>query len=114
MNFKRKAPLQLPVLSFKDRTDPYYVRINDEIHVSKIKDPNAKKDNPAEICTVTNLEDGQQYTMVCSAVLSSTLKESGDYVGKCFEITLGDKPAGKEYRTATVWEIEDPEKGAKA
>jgi len=107
--YKRKTAVTLPVFSFKDRTLAF-VRIDDELRQGEhLKGEDAGK-QPPWLCTITDLESGNQYEMIAPTLLVTALTEKvGDYVGRCFEIHVSAEPRpGKDYKDVTVYEIECP------
>jgi len=109
MDVKRIAPVTVPALSFKSRTRAY-VRIESEMHESGAVGQEDDGREPAVICRVTDLEDGQLYELICPTLLVTALdRYPGGYKGLCFEIDVSAaaKP-GKRYKEVTVYEIEDP------
>jgi len=92
---------------------PTYIKILTEIITGKeLKGTDKKAEmKPAQICDVINLESGQELTMICGAIVESSLNENypdKSYVGLCFAITKQAKKEGKRYFPYEISEIEDP------
>ena len=109
MQPKRVGTLTVPPLSFKLRTLAY-VRVLTAMHESASVGDEDDGRAPATICRVVNLADGKEYDfLVPTLVQSAWTRYGGEYVGKCFEVRMSkDAAPGKRYKTAEVYEIEDP------
>lgn len=115
-NVEVVRPLVLPVLKYEEET-PILVKIETKMVKSTMtqdrkpadgKGEKKEKMEPATICQVTNLETGERQTLVCNAVLVSTLDEQypdDDYIGRGFRIVKHAKAKGKRYHTFSIDEI---------
>ena len=110
---KTKKLLTRPVLKLQ-QDKPEYVKIEGPMFVGKEIKPQKeddKKNKPATIVNVINLQDGSEMQIVMNAVLKSVLTEeypNETYVGKCFSITKQARSPGKSYNPFHIEEIEDP------
>lgn len=71
------------------------------------KEPEVKQE-PADICHVTNLETGEQLQFIVNAVVKANLDEAypkNGYVGKRFRVAKLEKRAGKRYFDFNIAEI---------
>ncbi len=76
--------------------------------VKRDKRPNEVKEPPFT-CTVKNLEDGSNQTLILNTMLHNQLaKYEGELIGKCFVSVMGAVVAGKQYRPFDTVEVEDP------
>lgn len=109
MKPQRLQQITLDALSFKER-DVVYIRCLGEMHRSERVDKKDDGREPATVMRVTNLEDGQQYRLVCPSLMVSAFEdEAFEYKGKCFEITCSARPLpGKRYKACEIYEIVDP------
>ncbi len=96
-----------------------YVRVTGahyEAKALKNERPSEKDKKRPELLPVTNLVTGQTHVLICGSVLLDVFTDEypgGEYVGKCFRISLEEKKEAKEgggrtYNTYNVTEIEDP------
>lgn len=112
--FKRTAAITLPTLSHK-KVDTYYLKALAPMY--KGKQMPAKEGKPAEppadCLRVINLETGEEGEYLLSTIAKERLSEMKDYVGKCFEFTKLGRRDGKRYDDYAIYEIEDPDGGAK-
>jgi hypothetical protein len=109
---KRKKLLTRPVLKYVvDK--PIYVKIEKEMHIGKEMKAAAgeKKKDPATLCDVIDLTNGEPAQLILNAVVKSVLTEEypdAKYVGLCFAITKQARVQGKSYDPFSIEEIEDP------
>lgn len=107
MEVKRIKQITLDVLSFKGR-EVAFVKFIGKLHRSEKVDESDDGRKPATVARVINLEDGQEYRLVCPSLLVSALNEDEtEYLNKCYEIrvSLNTKP-GKAYKEVEVYEIQ--------
>jgi hypothetical protein len=111
--FKAKRVVTLPSMVLKAVGQAATVKILDEIRVSKVEgkpDAEGKKQKPADICTVTNVESGEQAILLVPAVVKSNLERdypSAGYVDKVFFIRCdGKRKEGQRYNDFTIIEVE--------
>ena len=67
------------------------------------------KDGKADAVTVDVLDllRNEPYTLVCNAILASSLKRAGEpLTGRYFAVRVGEQEAGKRYRRTEVIELE--------
>lgn len=108
--FKPKRLLTVPVLSLKDN-EPRILRFDGKMHIGKTmktKEGEKAKD-PATIASVTDMESGEIFELIVSAVLHSVLDETfpdDSYVGRVFSVTALPKRDGKQYKGMKVFEME--------
>lgn len=109
MSIVRKQKVTLPALSFKDCTQ-HYVQITSEIKRSERVEEKDDKRQPANTCRCRNLKDGEEYILICPAMMVGSMRDTGmDYIGKYFEINVtAEALPGKDYKGVTVYEIEKP------
>ncbi len=112
--FRRTAALSLPQLKIEGKR-AYFLRCTRDMRQEEKFGKGGVREldregNPAfvTVMQVQNLEDGNLYTVLVGTIMAKLLKATGTYVGKCFEITKGDAPAGKA-KPYSVFEIADPE-----
>ena len=114
----KRKPVQLPVLRFEDeherflRIDTPFVKSTRSVAAAAAKEDGKRKApamDPATICSVTDVQTGEQGTLIVNATLQSTIEEKypkGAYVGLTFGITRHAKEKGKRYFKFSVFEIE--------
>jgi hypothetical protein len=110
VSFKPKRLLTVPVLSLKDN-EPRILRFDGKMHIGKTMKAKEgdKPKEPATIASVTDMESGEIFDLIVSAVLHSVLDEEfpGDaYVGKVFSVTALPKRDGKQYKGMKVYEMD--------
>lgn len=96
--------LSLPVLSTREGQTVMFT-IKDAIKLGKKLD---EKKDAAHICTVTNLENGANYTYLVPAVVQSVFADEypeNSYVGKSFAVLNNGKREGKRHIDYSVVEI---------
>lgn len=111
--FKVKRNLTLPTLSLK-ANEVCFVRFDEKIYIGKKAEPKDKEaaKEPPHLVNVTDLETGEQKTLILNTVLVSTINEAypnDSYVGLAFRIEKLEKKAGKDYHTFKVQEVEAPQ-----
>lgn len=116
----KRKPVQLPVMRFEDeverflRIDTPFVKSSRNVAQAAAKEDGkrgskAAQMDPATICTVTDVQTGEQGTLIVNATLQSTIEEkypSEGYVERVFGITRHAKEKGKRYYKFSVFEIE--------
>lgn len=105
--FKRLRAITLPQLKIVDER-PYYLKFCKPMFQGKeIKNSTM---GPATLAEVTDLETGELCHVIVNSVLAKILtEETGEYVGKCFEIVAHGPRANKRYKTFSVAEIAEPD-----
>jgi hypothetical protein len=112
---KRKKLLTRPV--FKLEIDKVrYFKIESPMHIGKdIKSrtpvDESKKKEPATLCDVTDLTNGELGQLIANTIIKGTLEENypnESYVGLCFSIMKQKRQEGKQYDKFAIEEIEDP------
>lgn len=91
-----------------EQDKPVYFQVTGEVYKGK-ENPEKPSDKPADLCNVIDLTTGEEMTVIVPAILLSIWNEvypEGDYVGKWFKVTKGEKPKGKRYFKYSVDEIE--------
>lgn len=110
MKFKVKKNVTLPTLSLAVN-QVAFVRFDEAIYVGKeveAKEGEKKKEPPSLAC-VTDMETGEQRTLILNTVLVSTIDEAypaKTYVGKIFRVEKLAKRAGKDYHDFKIQEVE--------
>ena len=109
MKVTRKALVNLPALSFKNK-ELLYLKFLTMLATSQHVGEEDDGREPATTARVINIETGEVCEFIAPTLLVSALSRYGAYVGKCFEIhCTKDKMPGKNYRGVTCYEIEEPE-----
>ena len=108
--FKVKRNVTLPTLSL-NVGDVKFVRFDEAMYVGKIVKvkEGEKAKEPPTLVNVTNMETGEQATLVVNAVLKSTIEEAypgASYIGKTFRVEKMEKKAGKAYHGFKIQEVE--------
>lgn len=83
-----------------------------EMKAADAKAGEDKKERPATLATVCDLETGTPKTVVLTAVEVGNILENypdKSYVGKSFSMSIMAKQKGKRYRPVSVVEIDTPE-----
>ncbi len=98
--YKVKKVLTLPVFSLKDAGTILAIKILSAMYEGKpITGEEDSKDKPATLCSVVNLETGEEGQIVVPAMIKSKLEEYGDgddgYIGRGFEVENLGKKKGK-------------------
>ena len=109
----------LPVLVLKEPNKTHYLNIVDAIRISAIegkKDKDGKKEKPADICTVGDVQSGEMFTLLVPAVVKSNLERGyapaspGDapaYIGKVFALTnKGKRTTTQRYFDFEITEVD--------
>ena len=104
LKFRRTKAVVTPILSLKG-IDTCFLRFDGEIYVGEKLPGDEPNKPPAHLAPVTNLETGEQMTLIVLAVLESVLSKAGNYVGKSYEIGVSQRD-GKKYKDVKMWEIE--------
>jgi len=116
----KRKPVQLPVMRFEDETErflridtPFTKSTRNAAQAAAREDGKkgkaAAQMDPATICTVTDVQTGEQGTLIVNATLQSTIEEkypSEAYVGVVFGITRPRQGKAKRYYKFSVFEIE--------
>lgn len=115
MIFVKVRSVTRPILKM-DGSKPVYFKVEGAIHLApameggrKQKDAAGNELPPPEIMFVTNLETGEESTIVVNKVLGSELSStypSDAYVGKCFAVEKIAPAGNKRYATFQISEIE--------
>lgn len=108
--FKPKRQVILPSLNLQVGA-PRILYIGDAIRVSTVRDPDPKKatDKPADVCTVTDMQTGEQFTLLVPAVAKGALEDmypDAAYVGCAFYMEKLPKREGKRYFDFKLYECE--------
>lgn len=112
LNFKVKKNLTLPLIKLQLET-PVFIKFLGEMFVGKDvqKAGEKKKEEPAILANVINLETGEECQIIINSVVKGNLTDDedykdGKYVGKSFMLIKHDKREGKRYNDFTIQEIE--------
>lgn len=92
---------------------PRVLYIKDAMRVSTVKaDPKKKgeeaREKPATVCTVADMQTGEEFTLLVPAVMEGNLREAypqDGYVGKAFLCEKKPKRAGKRYFDFALIEV---------
>lgn len=128
--FKVKRQITVPSLVLKEVGKPHILKIMDRMRISTYVDPDPKKkkEKPATICAVTNMETGEVAQLLVPSVMEANLRRDYDamvkvegegketrivedngahtYVDKVFRVeNLGKRP-GKRYFDFSIFEVE--------
>lgn len=116
--FVKVRSVTRPVITI-DGSKPVYFRVDGEIHEAPLTEGQKRKKAPdgtemkqPDIMFATNLETGEESTVVCKSVLKSELEKTYPnvgYVGKSFAVEMTGKKrsgTGMEYNTYQISEIE--------
>lgn len=113
--FVKVKSVTRPILKM-DGSKPVYFKVEGAIHLApameggrKQKDAAGNELPPPEIMFVTNLETGEESTIVVNKVLGSELQSvypSDAYVGKSFAVEKIAPAGNKRYATFQISEIE--------
>lgn len=128
--FKVSRQVTVPSLVLKEVGKPHILKIMDKMRISTYVDPDPKKkkEKPATICGVTNMETGEVAQLLVPSVMEANLRRDYDavvkvegegreakivedsgthaYVGKVFRVeNLGKRP-GKRYFDFSILELE--------
>lgn len=108
-NFSRIKKVERSPLLKIEQGDTVYVKILTDFRTGTVK----KK--IAAFLEVVDLTTGENATILANTMLVNMLQEQypdGAHVGKCFEITKGEKEtsatSGNQYNTIEIYEIEAP------
>lgn len=110
--FKVKRQITLPSLSIKKTGDAWTLKILDAMRVSKVVDKGAdgKKREPATICTVSDVSNGELFTFIIPAVVKKNLQDNypdDTYVDKIFFIkNMGKRNDAQKYYDFQLAEVE--------
>lgn len=105
VSFKIKKRLTVPIISMA-HTEQLFVEILNDIETRVIEGFGKGERGGVELLRIKNLQDNQEYDLVVSAVIKSTLQTAGDYVGKKYLFKAGLIREGKKYRTVDIYELE--------
>ena len=115
MKFVKAKSVTRPVLKIEKNGKPVYFRIDSTIRVAEKMEKGREKLDangipvpPPHIMDVTNLETGEENTVVCNSVLQSELESNyadGDYVGRCFSVEKFAPAGDKRYATFSIAEL---------
>jgi hypothetical protein len=116
--YTRTKAITLPTFSHK-KGGSYFFRVLGEIHAGKAipkvdKDGKKVDEKPADLMHVVNLDTGEEGMYMVPTLVKERMREVGDYVGKCYEITFTGQREGKRYKEYAVYEIADPAKESQA
>ena len=106
-SLKTKRRLTLDVVSIS-KLGELVMMCQGELQVSSLPSKFAK-DGKAEayLIDVFDVVRSIEYTLVCNAVLASSLKRAGEPLqGRYFAVRVGEVEAGKRYRKTDVVELE--------
>lgn len=112
--------LTMPSLVLKVPGVARVLAIADPMRVSSVpgkKNAEGVQEKPATVCTVGDVETGEQFTLLVPAVLKSTLERDypdDSYVGKSFYIRNEGKREGKRHIDFTIAEVDVSELSARA
>ncbi|MDE2020657.1 MAG: hypothetical protein KGJ13_10005 [Patescibacteria group bacterium] len=104
--------LTMPSLVLKVPGVARILAIADAMRVSSVPgkvNKDGVQEKPATVCTVGDVETGEQFTLLVPAVLKSTLERdypNDEYVGKCFYIRNEGKREGKRHIDFTIAEVD--------
>jgi hypothetical protein len=113
--FVKTRSVTRPIMKI-DGSKAVYFRVNGKIHTAPAmeggraqKDASGAELPPPNIMFVTNLETGEESTIVVNKVLGSELESNykdGSYVEKCFAVEKIAPAGNKRYATFQISEIE--------
>ena len=107
-----KRRLTMPSLVLKAVGVARILAIADAMRESSVpgkKNADGVQEKPATVCTVGDVETGEQFTLLVPAVFKSTLERdypNDEYVGKCFYIRNEGKREGKRHIDFTIAEVD--------
>jgi hypothetical protein len=106
-NFKSSKRLTKDVTSITQLNEAI-VMCQSEIYTIEMGDPaNPGCKRPVAACDVLDCMSGQEYVLICGAVLASTWQRfEGQLIGTYFAIRTGEIPPGKRYRKVDVVQLE--------
>lgn len=128
--FKVKRQITVPTLVMKDASPARLLKFMDKMRLSSYLDPDPKKkkEKPATVAGVTDMESGEVFQFLVPSVVESNLRRDYDaecdvkgegketefvndngehlYVGKVFRIQCMGKRPGKRYRDFSIFEVE--------
>jgi hypothetical protein len=111
--FRISKKVTLPSLVMKELGRTYCLHIDNASRVSNVdsgrKDKDGKKEKPADICNVTNVDTGEEFILLLPAVVKANLEqnyEGESYVGRTFAFTNLGKAEGKRYVNFRIDELE--------
>ena len=128
--FKVKRQITVPTLVMKDASPARILRFDSKMQISKYIDPDPakKKEKPATVSGVTDMESGEVFQFLVPSVVEANLRRDYDaevkvsgegkdakitedkgehtYIGKCFQIQCMGKRPGKRYRDFSIFEVE--------
>jgi len=106
--FKQVKAVTLPALVLQ-LNEPRILQFDAAIRQSTITaDPKKQREKPADIAPVTDLETGEQFTLLVPSIVKSELSEKypkDTYVGKAFRIVKLEKRKGKRYHDMNINEV---------
>ncbi len=107
--FKTKRMVTMPSLSLKD-DEGRALLIVDAIRVSKVVDKSPQKREPANICSVSDVETGEAFTFLVPKVVQANLERdypNEGYVGLTFYVeNLGKRTESQRYNDFRIVELE--------
>lgn len=84
-------------------------QMDSELYNIELAAPGGKGEKrPATCVDITNVVTGEQFCLICNAVLAGALSRAlmtGELTGRYFAIQSGDIVAGKHYRRVEVAEL---------
>lgn len=104
--FNVKKRLTVPIISMA-HTEQVFAEVLSPIEVRVIEGFGKGADGQVELLRIKNLQDNQEYDLVVSAVIKSTLVQEKEYVGHKYLFKAGVQVAGKKYRPVDIFELEE-------
>jgi hypothetical protein len=103
--------ITMPSLALKQAGVGRALYIRDEMRISTVKDKSTDKPRePATICTVADVETGEEFTFIVPAVVRENLQRdypNGGYVGKTFWIcNKGKRTEAQRYNDFEIAEVD--------
>lgn len=110
--FVVRRKITLPTLVMKEIGKTHLIRFENPITLSTVDtgkvDADGKKEKPANVAHVIDLDSGEEMTLLVPALVQANLErdyEGEGYVGKSFMFTNNGKREGKRYVVYTIAEI---------
>lgn len=109
-NIRVKRMVTVPSLVLKNSGDKRVLLICDAMRISKVVDKKDTAREPATVCTVGDIETGEQFIFLVPSVVKSNLERdypNDEYVGKTFYIEcLGKRNESQRYKDFRIMEVE--------
>ena len=110
--FAVSRTITVPALSMKEVDKGFALRFDSPFRVSTVVklDKDGKPEKPATICNVTDVQSGEQFILMVSAVVHANLNgqyPDDTYVAKTFWImNKGKSKVGQRYNNFEIHELE--------